>query len=130
MVPLCIHVLYNTGGNPTSNVCVCVCGGGGGGDSPSSKCLGQFFRHGVGVSSYTTNLYNQQASQKKGGLFRDPKIVGGWVGGHLIFLTFQIVGGGGGDTSPWDFHPCLAQIQDCRNKLGLCYLSTSYATNS
>ena len=40
-----------------------------GGDSdhffPFLTILGQFSRHGVGVSSYITNLYNKQANNKK-----------------------------------------------------------------
>ena len=32
---------------------------------PSLKILGQVSRHGVGISSYITNLYNKQASNNK-----------------------------------------------------------------
>ena len=49
-------------------------GGGGGGDSNTFysflQILGQFSSHGVGVSSYITNIYNKQATKKK---FSSPK---------------------------------------------------------
>ena len=49
-------------------------GGGGGADfAPGSyaviffllKILGKFFRHGVGLPSYMTNLYNKQAKNEE-----------------------------------------------------------------
>ena len=70
-------------------------GGGGGGSPtlfsffPSSKFVGQFSRHGVGVSSYVTNLSDKQASKNKlneKSSFWTQKSWGGG-GGHLILCS-------------------------------------------
>ena len=106
------------GGNPSSNV-----GGGGGGGHiaslapglkkslsggrgggsntffASSKFLGQFSRHGVGVSSYITNLSDKQASKQQQQKALKEQVL--WKGGpndHFILCpsSFQKRGGGGG----------------------------------